>query len=115
MLDRLFNIVENKDYEYAEYTVRDGGSYLLRDSHIRIYTKDGAYIKIIKDWFVDGGIFRGHRVDRYHVAFFIPNKDTAIDSYSIRDDRDKIMYEKLNKLYNDVRQNIKDDAMKKYF
>ena len=115
MLDRLFEIVENKRYDHAEFTIGDVSSTIFEDYCIRIYTKDGAYIRIINDWFVEGGIFKGYRVDRFYVAFFIPNEDTAIETYSVRDDQDKIMYEKLNKLFNEVRQNIKDDAMNKYF
>ena len=115
MLDRLFEIVENKRYDHAEFTIRNANDRIFKDYCIKIYTKNGAYIQIINDWFVEGGIFKGHRVDRFHVAFFIPNKNTAIESYSIRSDQDKIMYEKLNKLFNEVKQNIKDDAMNKYF
>lgn len=115
MLDRLFEIVENKRYDYAEYTIRYANHPILKDYCIRIYTRDGAYIRIINDWFIEGGILKGYRVDRFHVAFFVPNKDTAIESCSIRDDQDEIMYEKLNKLFNEVRQNIKEDTMNKYF
>lgn len=115
MLERLFEIVENKEYEYAEHEERNNGNYLFRDSRIKIYTKDGAYIRIIKDWFIDGGIFRGHRVDRYHISFFVPDQNTAIDSYDVCDDKHEEVYKKMTKLFNDIKQNIKDDAMKKYF
>ena len=115
MLEKLFEIVENKRYDHAEYTVKDANDRFFKSYCIKIYTKDGAYIRIINDWFIDGGIFRGHNVDCYYVDFFIPNRNTAIDSYSIRDDQDKIMYEKLDKLFYEVKQNIKNDAMNKYF
>ena len=103
MLEKLFEIVENKRYDHVDFGT----------GVVKIYMKDGAYIRITKSWFREGGIFKGRRVDYFHIGAFIPNRDTAIESCRICEDQD--MYKKIKELFDRVKQAAKDDAMDKYF
>jgi hypothetical protein len=70
MLDRLFKIVENKEYSHADFYISNRGNRFLEADNLEIYTKNAAYIKITKSWYTEGGIFRGHPVNYYRVSFF---------------------------------------------
>ena len=115
MLDRLFKIVENKEYNHADFYIANRENKFLREDILKIYTKDKAFIKITKSWCIEGGLFRGQRVDYYRISFFVPDEENSIYTKIIKSNEDKELYFKIQNLFFDVKENIKKDAINKYF
>ena len=81
-INRLFEIVENKEYEKYEY-IKDHDLIGALVHKYQIYTKNNAFIRITFDSTVSG--FFGKKTNFCRVSFFVPESTTAIDTYKFTD------------------------------
>ena len=107
-LERFLEIIENKEYERIEY---NDNKNMLADPYIKIYTRNGAFIKFYYGSYSEG-LFKP-LIKYCQIIFFIPEKDRGVASFEIEENDNKFnFYESLFfKLVEEVKQN----QIRKYF
>ena len=111
-IEYFYKIIEEKKYEKLKYN-HIYNSVTADDEYIKIYTKDGAYIRFSKNWYLDGGLLKCRKISRFIINFFVPEEDTSIKTI-VRIDTDSD-YKKLDYLFDELIKEIRNNQVEKYF
>lgn len=107
-LERFLEIIDNKEYEKIEY---NDDNRIISDSHIKIYTKNGAFIKFYCGSY-SKNLFKP-LVKYYQIIFFVPERNKGVASYVIENDNDNFEFYK--SLFLKLVEEVKQEQAKKYF
>ena len=107
-LERFLEIIDNKEYEEIEYYDKNG---TVCDPYIKIYTKNGAFIKFYYGSH-SNGLFKPF-IKYCQILFFIPERNKSVASYEIEEDYDNFEFYK--SLFFKLVEEIKQEQAKKYF
>ena len=107
-LERFLEIIENKEYEKIEY---NDNKNMITDPYIKIYTRNGAFIKFYYGSYSEG-LFKP-LIKYCQIIFFIPEKDKGVASYEIDENTDNFEFYK--SLFFELVEEVKQNQTKKYF
>ena len=110
-LERFLEIINNKEYEKLEYS-NSHNMARFHDDSIKIYTRNGAFIRFRLDYHVKG-FFHMTVTSYFDIHFFVPGEDRSVSNYRVTEQES--IYKTLQSLFYLLKAEIRQEQANKYF